>query len=137
MTFHFKKKFLYFSLVTLVAIITSFNPNTVTSLKIVCILAAISGFYIVMNTFTVTIESDSIEYTRKFFSYTKSQQLIPVESIKKFEKNKSTIKLYKKDGQIIHFDIYSPEFISKIEEFSTQHSIPIEEEKLKKNNKTG
>ena len=132
MTFHYKKNFLYYSLLTLVAIIAIFNPNTMVSLKIVCVLAAISGFYIAMNTFSVTIKSDSIEYTRKFFSYTKSQQLIPVESIKKFEKIKSTIKLYKKDGQSIHFDIYSPEFISKLEKFSAQHSIPIEETKSKK-----
>ena len=59
MTFHYKKDYLYFSLLTLVAIIAFFNPNTVVSLKIVCVLAAISTFYIAMNTFSVTIKSDS------------------------------------------------------------------------------
>jgi hypothetical protein len=59
MTFHSKKDYLNFSLVTLTGIIAFFNPNTVTSLKVVCVLAAISVFYVLMNTFTVTIESDS------------------------------------------------------------------------------
>lgn len=47
------------------------------------------------------------------------------------------MKLHQKDGQSIHFGIYSPEFISKLEEFDAQHSILIEEEKSKKNNKMG
>lgn len=132
MTFHSKMNYLNFLTVTFVAITAVLNPTIVTGLKVLSILAVMLVFYFEMNTFTVTIEHDSIEYTRKFLSFTKSQQLIPVESIEKFEKIRYTMKLHQKNGQNIHFGIYAPDFISKLEEFSAHHSIPIEEKKSKK-----
>ena len=70
MTFHYKKDYLYFSLVTFVAITSVLNPTIVTGLKVLSILAVMLAFYFEMNTFTVTIESDSTRvYSKVFLIY--------------------------------------------------------------------
>ena len=86
-----------------------------------------------MTIHTATIKKDSIQYSIKFFSFTISQRSIPVESIEKIEKIRYTLKLHHKDGKNIHFAMYSPEFISAVEEFCTQHNIYIVEKESKEN----
>ncbi len=132
MTYHSKRDYLNFFLVTFLAIVAFFNPVTVPTLKVLCVLASIFTFYFAMTIYTATIDRDSIQYTRKFFSFTISQRFVPVESIEKIEKIRFTMKLHQKDGKSIHFAMYTPEFISKIEEFCAQHGILIEVKESKK-----
>ena len=85
-----------------------------------------------MSIHTTTIKKDSIQYSIKFFSFTISQRSIPVESIEKIERIRYTLKLHNKDGKNIHFKMYSPEFISAVEEFCAQHNISIVGKESKK-----
>lgn len=90
-------------------------------------------FLFAMTTHTVTINKDSIQYSKKFFSFTISQRSVRVESIEKIEKITYTMKLHHKDGKSIHFAMHSPEFISAMEEFCAQHNISIVGKESKKN----
>ena len=133
MEFHSKKEYLYFALFTFVQLMAIFNPTTVPSLKVLCVLGSITVFFFAMTTHTVSINKDSIQYSKKFFSFTISQCSVRVESVEKIEKIRYTMKLHNKDGKNIHFAMHSPEFISAMEEFCTQHNISIVEKKSKKN----
>ena len=133
MVYHSKRDYLNCSIVTFMAVVAVFNPTTVTTLKFLCVLAAISVFFVTMTTYTATIEKDSIQYVRQFFSFTIHNVQVPVESIEKIKKIKFTLKLYQKDGKSIHFAMYSPEFISAMEAFCAQQAIPIESAEKKKN----
>ena len=132
MEFHSKQEYLYFLSITFLALITIFNPSTVPSLKVLCVLTSITVFFFAMTTYTATINKDSIQYTKKLFSFTISQRLVRVESIEKIEKITYTMKLHNKDGKNIHFAMYSPEFISAMEAFCAQHNIPIVRKESKK-----
>lgn len=133
MEFHSKREYLHFLTFTFMGIIAIFNPTTVSAIKILFALVFITVFYFTMTIHTATIKKDSIQYSIKFFSFTISQRSIPVESIEKIEKIKYTMKLHHKDGKNIHFAMYSPEFISAVEEFCAQHNISIVEKESKKN----
>ena len=133
MEFHSKRDYLLLSLLTFSQLIAIFNPTTVPSLKVLCVLALILVFFFTLTTYTATINKDSIQYSKKFFSFTISQRSVRVESVEKIEKIRYTMKLHHKDRKIIHFAIHSPEFISAMEEFCTQHNISIVEKKSKKN----
>lgn len=132
MVYHSKRDYLNCFTVTFLAVVAFFNPTTVTTLKVLAVLAAISVFFVAMTTYTATIEKDSIQYVRNFFSITISQRSIPVESIEKIVKIKFTLKLHQKSGKNIHFAMYSPEFISAMEAFCAQHAIPIDCKEKKK-----
>ena len=133
MEFHSKREYLHFFTFTFAGIITIFNPTITSGLKILFVLALIVAFYFTMTIHTATIKKDSIQYLIKFFSFTISQRSIPIESIEKIEKIRYTLKLHHKDGKNIHFAMYSPEFISAVEEFCAQHNISIVEKESKKN----
>lgn len=132
MVFHSKRDYLNFSLFTFGMLMAIFNPTTVPSLKVLCVLAVITIFFFAMMTHTATINKDSIKYATKFFSFTISQRLICVESIEKIEKINYTMKLHHKDGKSIHFAMHSPEFILAMEEFCAEHTISIVGKESKK-----
>ena len=132
MEFHSKRDYLYFSIFAFAQLIAIFNPTTVSSLKVLCVLALIQVFFFTLTTYTATINKDTIQYTKKFFSFTISQRSVHVESIEKIEKITYTMKLHNKDGKNIHFAMYSPEFISAMEAFCAQHNIPIVGKESKK-----
>ena len=131
MEFHSKRDYLYFSMFTLVQLMAIFNPTTVSSLKVLCVLALILVFYVAMTTHTVMMKKDSIQFSKQLFSFTFSQRSVHVESIEKIER-KYTTKLRCKDGKRISFGIHSPEFTSALEEFCAQHNISIVEKKSKR-----
>lgn len=133
MQFYSKRDYPQLLIFTSFGIITIFNPTIVLTLKILFVLVFITIFYFTMAIHTVTINKDCVQYSVKFFSFTISQRSIPVESIEKIEKIKYTMKLHHKDGKNIHFAMYSPEFISAMEEFCAQHNISIVEKESKKN----
>ena len=133
MEFHSKREYLYFFSITFFALISIFNPTTVPLLKVLCALTLITVFFFAMTTYTATINKDSIQYSKKLFSFTLSQRLVRVESIEKIEKITYTMRLHNKDGKNIHFAMYSPEFISAMEAFCAQHNIPIVRKESKKN----
>ena len=124
MEFHSKRDYLYFSMFALTQLMPIFNPTTVSSLKVLCVLFLIMMFYFTMTTYTVIINKDSIQFSKQLFSFTFSQRSVRVESIEKIEK-KYTTKLRRKDGKRIYFGVHSPEFISALEEFCTLHNISI------------
>lgn len=87
MEFHSKRDYLYFSIFALTQLIAIFNPTTVSSLKVLCVLFLIMIFYFTMTTHTVIINKDSIQFSKQLFSFTFSQRSVRVESIEKIEKN--------------------------------------------------
>ena len=127
MEFHSKRDYLLLSLLTFAQLMAIFNPTIGPALTVLCVLALITVFYFTITTHTATINKDSIQYSKKFFSFTISQRSVRVESVEKIEKIRYTMKLHHKDRKIIHFAIHSPEFISAMEEFCTQHNISIVE----------
>ncbi|MEK4700201.1 hypothetical protein MKX47_11440 [Solibacillus sp. FSL R7-0668] len=132
MAFHSKRDYLNLSIVTFMTLIAIFNPTTVLSLKVLCVLAFLTVFFFAMMTRTATINKDSIKYETNFFSFTISQRLICLASIEKIEKINYTMKLHHKDGKSIHFAMHSPEFISAMEEFCAEHTISIVDKESKK-----
>lgn len=133
MQFYSKREYLQLLSFTLFGVITVFNPTIVLTLKLLFVLTFIPVFYFTMTIHTATIKKDSIQYLKKFFSFTISQRVIPVESIEKIEKIRYTMKLHCKNGKNIHFVMHSPEFISAIEKFCAQHNISIVKKESKKN----